>query len=233
MGGGLGLGPVAPNPNCNSIPGRTRYLPGYTSQYNQGYVVFLIASNEWGSKMENWLIEHWLAILALLVAFVGGLPGVLKVIEHFRPISLTGSIKFFAPTKSVDPPEGGILLAVTLVNQGSKNLVWRKLAGTLSVGGKKIALVPKLIPNTLLLQGRLPQPDLMNQQSILPGTPVNAYLLLTETSGRLTGVPISPSKLCLRFELESGGRVVLGMPFVGQHVVQKGETYPSHSIECK
>jgi hypothetical protein len=101
--------------------------------------------------MSKWLVENWLAILALVVASVGAWP---VVIGYFRPISLKGSIKFLNATSGKDPPSDGFLLAVTLVNEGTKNLVWRKLEGTLSVEGrKKIALVPMLIPKTLLLEG--------------------------------------------------------------------------------
>lgn len=184
--------------------------------------------------MKEWLIKNWLAILALLVAFVGGWPGALKIVEYFRPISLTGSVKFYAPTKSIDPPEEGILLALTLVNEGSKNLVWRKLDGTLEAGGKKITLIPKLIPKTLLLNGEIsPQPDLLNQQIIPPGIPSNAYLLLTATPGSFTTLePITSGKLGLLFEMESGKIVDVELS-IQANPIQKGENFPSHGIEFK
>ncbi len=184
--------------------------------------------------MMEWLAKNWLPILALLVAFVGGWPGILKIAEHFRPISLTGSIKFFALTTSADPPEEGILLALTLLNEGNKNLVWRKIEGTLEAGGKKVALIPKMIPKSLLLNGDIsPQPDFLNQQTIPPGTPVNAYLLLTGNLGSFSALnPIASGNLGLRFQTESGRDADVKLS-IQTHALQKGETYPSHGIEFK
>jgi len=180
----------------------------------------------------KWLIANWIAVVALVVAIVGGVPGILKIIEYFRPVSLSGSIKFFANTSSVNPPEDGILIAVSLVNEGTKNLVWRRIEGTIKAGGNKIALIPKLIPNTLLLpSGVSPQPDLLNQQTIPPGTPVNAYLLLTATRGSLAPLePILNGKIVLLFEMESG-RTVDAALAIQAHIINKGENFPSHGIE--
>jgi len=182
----------------------------------------------------QWLIANWIAVVALIVAIVGGVPGILKIIEYFRPISLSGSIKFLANNNSVDPPEDGILIAVTLVNEGTKNLVWRRIEGTLKAGGSKIALIPKLIPNTLLLSGGVsPQPDLLTQQTIPPGIPVNTYLLLTATRGSLAPLePILNGKIILLFEMESGRTVDVGLS-IQAHIINKGENFPSHGIESE
>jgi hypothetical protein len=184
--------------------------------------------------MKEWLFKNAIAILALVVATVGGWPGILKIIEHFRPIALTGSIKFFAITKSIDPPEEGILIALTLVNEGNKNLVWRKLDGTFESVGKKFTLIPKLIPQSLLLNGEIaPQPDLLNQQTISTGSPVNTYLLLTATPGSFSRLePITSGNIGLRFEVESGKKVDVKLSFEG-HPIQKGENYPSHGVGFK
>ena len=177
----------------------------------------------------KWLIEHWLAIMALLIAVVGGVPGVLKIIQYFRPISVTGSIKFYTTTKSTDPPEDGLLLAITLVNEGTKNLVWRNLASILQLQSKKIKLKPKVIPNSLSVLGQEPaSKDLLYQQSILPGNPFNGYILLSGAPGDLTGRPIAPSQLYLLFELESGKIVKVNLPITGANHVQESETFPSH-----
>jgi hypothetical protein len=187
-----------------------------------------------GYYMKQWLIINWLAILALLVAFVGGWPGVLKIVEHFRPIYLTGSIKFFVVTKSSDPPEEGLLVALTIVNEGTKNLVWRKVEGTLLANNHTIALTPKLIPKGASLQDQIPlQPDLLNQQTISPGSPFNGYLLLTAPPGSFAVPEQTPSgKLRLRFEVESGDTVYAELPIHAQPV-QKGENFPSHKAGFK
>ena len=179
----------------------------------------------------KWLFTNWIAVVALIVAIVGGVPGILKIIEHFRPVSLAGSIKFLVNTNSVDPPEDGMLIAVTLINEGTKNLVWRKIEGTLKTGGNKIALIPKLIPNTLLLpSGVSPQPDLLNQQTIPPGTPVNAYLLLSASHGSLASIGTIPNgKIILSFEMESGRSVDVALA-IQSHIINKGEHFPSHGI---
>lgn len=183
--------------------------------------------------MNQWLIDNWIAILALLVAFIGGWPGILQIAEHFRPVSLSGSIKFFAPTTSIDPPEDGIVVALTLLNEGSKNLVWRKLSGTLKNDETEIILTPRLVPETLFLNGREPlQPDLLKQQLISPGNPFNGYLLLTAKSGVFPAEKTS-SQLSLRFELESGKHIEVQLRFVGTHPVQQGETFPTHSTTFK
>jgi len=181
----------------------------------------------------KWFKENWIALLALVVAFFGGGPGILQIVEHFQPVSLSGSIKFYAPTKSLDPPEDGIVVAITLLNEGSKNLVWRKLSGTLELDGTKINLTPRLVPESLSLngQGSL-QPDLLKQQLISPGNPVNGYLLLTAKSGVLA-TEKTPSKLSLRFELESGKHVEVQLPFLGVHPIQPGESFPTHSTTFK
>jgi len=179
----------------------------------------------------KWSINNWIAVVALIVAILGGVPGILKIIEYFRPISLSGSIKFFVNTSSVNPPEDGLLIAVTLINEGRKNLVWRKIEGTLHAGGKKIDLITKLIPNTLELPGSVsPQPDLLNQQTIPPGTPINAYLLLTATHGSLTPLePILNGKIILLFEIESGRTVDIALPIHG-HTINKDKNFPSHGV---
>jgi hypothetical protein len=180
--------------------------------------------------MISWLVDNWLAVVALLVAFVGGWPGVLQIADRLRPISLSGSIKFFAHTKSPDSPDAGILLAVTLLNEGSKALVWRKLSGKIRQDGKALALTPLLIPETLLLpNGECPQPDLLKQQSIVPGIPTNAYLLLANTAHQSTIGP-EPSVLKLRFELESGRVVPLDLRFQNVHPLEPGESFPTHPI---
>ena len=178
--------------------------------------------------MQHWLGEHWLAVLALVVAFIGGWPGVLQIIEHFRPVSLSGSIKFFAPTESSNPPRYGILLALTLLNKGSKNLVWRALKGTLVLGGKRIPLAPMSIPSSLSLNGQHSlAPDLMNQQVIPPGTPINPYLLLGADE-QLSG--LTPLKVIIQFELESSKSISIDLPFDGVHPVRPGEGFPTHSM---
>lgn len=182
--------------------------------------------------MKDWLITNWLAIFALIVAFVGGWPGLLKIREYFRPFRLSGSIKFYAPTSSVQPPEDGILVALTLINEGTKNFVWRKLKVTLKKQVKEISIEPKLIPGDLSFNNISPaESDLLNQQLFLPGKPYNGYLLLTAPSGSFSHKRLEPSELYLQFELESGKVVNINMPFVRPKVVHEGKTFPSHGVK--
>jgi hypothetical protein len=177
--------------------------------------------------MKEPLLDNWMSILALLVAIVGGCPGILQIIEYFHSISLSGSVKFFGPTDPY-PLEDGVFFAVTIVNEGKKNLVWRGLKGMLEANRRKLPLIPKLIPDTLLLNGKMPQPDLLNLQCFHPGIPVNAYLLLTAKHSSLSGIPPTEyRKLYLWFEAESGKSIELELP-IGGHPVSRGETFPTH-----
>jgi hypothetical protein len=49
----------------------------------------------------------------------------------------------------------------------------------------------------------------------------------------MTAMMTAPSMFCLRFELESGGFVAVELPLSALHSVQKGVTFPSHTIEVK
>lgn len=101
--------------------------------------------------MIDWLHDNWLAVSALIVAFVGGWPGILKIIAHFRPHSLSGSVKFYAFTHSSAPPEDGILFGLSIINEGTKNLIWRKVKGKLKKIGTTIVLNPKMIPTKIVV----------------------------------------------------------------------------------
>lgn len=177
----------------------------------------------------HWLIDNWLAVIALIVAFFGGWPGALKIVEHFRPISLSGSIKCFTCTTSTVSPRFGALLALTLLNDGSKNLVWRNLRGTFILDdGRNVSTSPMLIPPDLhLIDQQILIPDLMTQQVIPPQTPINCYLLLTADEPFLDR---TPSKVTLQFKLESSKSLYLDLRFEGVHPVQPGEVFPTHSL---
>jgi len=172
------------------------------------------------------MADNWLALLALLVALVGGLPGALQALEFFRPVVLVGSVKYFAPTRSPSPPESGLLLAITLFNEGRRSLVWKKVTGSLALAGEEIAMDPRWIPDEFELNGQSPRPDLLSQQSIPPGAVVNAYLLLV-TSEEVSA-DLAESTVKLRFETESGRVVELALSLDVGGPVPGGVRFPSH-----
>jgi len=182
--------------------------------------------------MRNWLITNWLAILALIVAFVGGWPGLLKIIENFRPFHLSGSVKFYAFTQGSEPPEDGIILGLSIINEGNKNLIWRKLKGKLTKGKTPISLNPKMIPTDIVFGKVKPtERDLLKQQVLLPSIPHNGYLLLVAPPGSLTEYNKASFDVQLEFELETGNSVNVVLPIKGTMSVQSGENFPSHSVE--
>ena len=183
-------------------------------------------------KIIKWFTKNWIAIVALIVAVIGGLPGLLQIIEHFRPFILRGSIKFYAPTVSTEPPQDGIIVALTLLNEGSKDLVWRKLDGVLTINGKDVSLTPTLIPENMMFNNqKAPEKDLLKQQVFVHTMPLNGYLHFTAPYRSVGAGYIEPSKLCLRFELESARIVDIELPFVGSHPIKKGETFPTHDMK--
>lgn len=176
----------------------------------------------------DWLADNWLALLALIVAVAGGLPGILQAVDFFHPVSLVGSIKFYAPTTSVDPPESGIVLALTLLNQGRRAMVWRKLTGVMRYAGEEADLEARWIPDSLLLNGQPARPDLAALQSVAPGAPVNAFLLMVFSSGEIAGADWSSSVLVLQFEDESGKVRDLHLPLDVGGPAPPGTRFPSH-----
>lgn len=182
--------------------------------------------------MKNWLLNNWLAVLALIVAFIGGLPGLLKIIEYFRPVRLSGSIKFYATTHGSDPPEDGILFGLSIINEGTKNLIWRKMSGKLKEIGTTIVVNPKMIPSDIVFNNIRPcEQDLLKQQSLPPSTPYNGYLLLTAPSGSLEKFTKTEFELHLSFELETGKSVSGVFPVKGTTSVHPGENFTSHQVE--
>jgi hypothetical protein len=183
------------------------------------------------TRYGDWLRNNALALTALIIAIFGGLPGLLKIIEYFRPISLKGSIKFYAPTSGDNPPSDGILVAVTLVNQGSKELVWRKVTGKLTLGGNQISLQPSLITKSQAFNNVRPwEKDLLKQQVLTPGIPINGYLHFLAPKGSIGTGFVSPSKLYLLFESESGRLAGITLPFIGNHPLGEGESFPTHEV---
>ena len=182
--------------------------------------------------MKDWLFNNWLAVLALIVAFVGGWPGLLKVIEHFRPFRLSGSVKFYAFTQGTDPPEGGILFGISIINEGTKNLIWRKVNGKIKNLRSTINVTPKMIPPGIVFNNIKPcEQDLLKQQILSPLTPYNGYLLLVAPYGSLGKYNKTAFDLHLQFELETGKSVNVVLPVKGRMCVKSGENFPSHSVE--
>jgi len=176
----------------------------------------------------DWLAGNWLALLALIVAAVGGLPGILQAVDFFHPVSLVGSVKFFAPTTSVDPPERGIVLALTLLNQGRRVMVWRKLTGVMRYAGEEADLEARLIPDSLLINGQPARPDLAALQSVAPGAPVNAFLLMVFSSSEIEVADWNRSDLVLQFEDESGKLQDLHLSMDIGGPTPPGTRFPSH-----
>lgn len=179
----------------------------------------------------NWLKSNALALVALIVAILGGLPGLLKIIEHFRPISLKGSIKFYAPTSGDNPPFEGILVALTLINQGSKELIWRKITANLEIKGNRVSLQPSLITPAQAFNNVRPwENDLLKQQVITPGVPINGYLHFLAPKGSIGTGFVSPSRLFLQFETEAGRSARATLHFVGNHPLGENESFPTHGV---
>ena len=182
--------------------------------------------------MIDWLHDNWLAVSALIVAFVGGWPGILKVITHFCPYSLSGSVKFYAFTHSSAPPEDGILFGLSIINEGTKNLIWRKVKGKLKKIGTTIVVNPKMISTEIVVNNIKPcEQELLKQQSLSPSTAYNGYLLLTAPSGSLEKFNKTVFELHLKFGLESGKSVNVVLPVKGTLSVKSGENFPSHNVE--
>ena len=179
--------------------------------------------------------DRCLAITALVIACIGGLPGLLQIIKHFTPILLKGSIKFYVRTASDIPnvlQSDGFLIALTLVNEGSKEMVWRNVTASLLLEGKIIKLEPTLISKDLILNDEKPYTkDLLKCQVFTPSQPLNGYMHFNAPTGSLGAGHFSPTRLNLQFELESGRFSIFELPFIGIHLIKEGEAFPTHNAE--
>ena len=179
-------------------------------------------------------IDRWLAIVALVIALFGGVPGFFQVLAYLRPVSLTGSIKFVLYTSPrPGQPNCGIIAALTLVNEGTKPLVWRKVDADILVNGKTTRLQAVLIREQMVFQGkRLCEADLLKTQVLEPGQPVNGYMGFDAVEGSVGSENAPPSEMHLRFELESGRTVKLALPIPKTPIEEasRGE-FPTHGIQ--
>ncbi len=145
--------------------------------------------------------------------------------------SLSGSIKFYGSAPSINPSGDGLIIALTLLNEGGKSLVWRKLNSYIKKGKNKTILTAKLIPPHMVINGvSLFKNDILKQFVFHPETPINGYILLAAPFGSLSKYKKSQFDLYLEFELESGKTEKIILPVQGTTSVQSGENYPTHGV---
>ena len=77
--------------------------------------------------MEAFIEQHWLSIISLIVAALGGIPGILAVVNHFKSsakLSVKPSTVMFGDVQfNSDSIEYTVVfIALTVSNEGEKNL---------------------------------------------------------------------------------------------------------------
>jgi hypothetical protein len=147
--------------------------------------------NARGNIMCDLIRHNWLSIFSLLVATIGGVPGIVSVIRQFNSKArlivnliggMTGTITF--PN---DSNEYTIMLfSMTISNEGSNPLSPSVFNMAIKSGNKYIKLQNRLIPEDMKIQSnvqeiRLKEPwkhDLLRYQGVISeAMPVNGHLL--------------------------------------------------------
>ncbi len=192
--------------------------------------------------------QHWLSILSLVVATVGGVPGILTVINHFRLSAklvvgsenlILGEIQFFPDPNNYTV----IFFSLTITNEGEKNLTPAVFELAIKKGCRWIKLKRSLIPEGAQFLGqeqkievREPWKQDLQRYSgtIAYGIPVRGFLFsvtteLTRDELRLMLMLMQPVKF----------RIVCIDVFNREHKatfvhrggqVEKSTVYPKHGV---
>lgn len=110
--------------------------------------------------MSQFLITNWLALFSLAVALIGGVPGIITVLEHMRrgpefgvtvPNFITGEQLANGTRRTM------ILLAMTVWNRGETPIAPSVFDLDVKVKGRWIRFDRSLIPNEAKFQGERQQ----------------------------------------------------------------------------
>lgn len=104
--------------------------------------------------MGTFFEQHWLSILSLLIAAIGGIPGIIAVTSHFKSSSkfaarpanfILGSIQF-----NPDPTEYTLVFfSLTVTNEGEKILSPAVFDLAIKIDRRWVKLERRLIPENI------------------------------------------------------------------------------------
>lgn len=150
--------------------------------------------------MTDYLAANWLALVSLALAVIGGVPGIVSLLQHLRrrprfvvtPANLiNGTIRF----DSAGPEFTHVTFAVTIANSGETPLTPAVYDLELQHEGRWILFERSLIPEGIVFESsdqdisapHASTDDLQKSKaSIAPGTPARGYLMFVTNKLSLT-----------------------------------------------
>lgn len=138
----------------------------------------------------TFIAENWIALLSLLVAAIGGVPGIVSILQHRRrrptmTATLANTIIGTTRFTSDGPEYTHVILALTLANAGEAPLTPGVFDLEVRHADRWLRFERRLIPEQLVLksdQQEISAPDIGKRDlqrcgaSISQGTPAHGYL---------------------------------------------------------
>ena len=137
--------------------------------------------------MEEFIEKNWVALISLLVALIGGAPGIIAIINHFRN-RIVFDFKIEGITIGGINNKAVILLTGTITNAGNKPLRPDTYNLEVKIDKKWFKLDKTVIPKKSILNSdsqkisieNLYENDLLKiDQSIISSSPVRGHLMFT------------------------------------------------------
>lgn len=189
--------------------------------------------------MSHFLVDHWLALLSLAVALIGGIPGVLAVLDHLRRapefgVTLVNIV--VGIEKRGERETAMLLVTLTAWNKGERPVTPASFDMELRGGRRWLRLQPALIPADIDLKSdeqtiEIEPRDLqLFTGSIAPERPVSGHLKFNTDAFRYGE---------LRNSGELAGRLTCNDIFGRKHhanftfkkrAIDQSAVYPRHGI---
>jgi len=192
--------------------------------------------------MQEFIKQNWVALLSLIIALIGGAPGIIAILNYFRQKSifdytLAGMIFGESPNN-----KGCILiLSGTILNAGDKPLVPASFDLEVKIGKNWNKMTRMLIPNNskfgskeYVIQIKEPwKNDLQkNNMTITQITPSYGHLMFTNKT--LKKKVFKNNQIIYKIICTDifGKKYTLKLPKINNNI-GNGLIFPKHGLSCK